>query len=190
MLTQKSKLTNDFLTSFAIAFDGSKLSSHFSHQRKQLDKYFSESEPYEEKKEFIRFLGDYAEFYRIWGEYDGKESTTFPLVNAAINESEIASILMLFLKESNHKMAITILGHFYKEVINGTPNSIPNFIGAVKAIAAFYTIWRAASPNAGLDNVYREFFKGPENSWRNRKNLSLQEVKDRLKKCAYQCRAK
>ena len=87
----------------------------------------------------------------------------------------------IFLKDSNHKMAITILANFYKEVINGTQNSIPNFIDAIKAIAAFYAIWRAARPNAGLDNVYREFFKGAEHSWRQRKTVTVQELKEHLK---------
>ena len=175
---QKSRLTNDFLTSFAIAFDGSKLSSHFSHQRKWLDKNFKELALYEEKKNFINFFGNYAEFYRIGLiEYQGKDSQIFPLISGA-KDSELASILILFLKESNHKMAWTILGHFYKEVIIGSHNSIQNFIEISKAIAAFYSIWRSAKSNAGLDNVYREFFKGDLNSWRKRPNITVSEVKE------------
>lgn len=175
---QKSRLTNDFLTSFAIAFDGSKLSSHFSHQRKWLDKNFKELVPYEIKKSFINFFGNYAEFYRLGLiEYQGNDYQIFPLI-AGANDSELASVLMLYLKECNHKMAWTILGHFYKEVIIGSDNSIQNFIEITKAIAAFYSIWRSAKSNAGLDNVYREFFKGEINSWKNRPEITVHEVKE------------
>jgi hypothetical protein len=177
---QKSKLTNDFLTSFAISYDGSKLSSHFSHQRKWLDKRFKDLTNYNNKTEFIGFFGDYAEFYRVGlNEYDGKNLQTIPLINGA-EDAELASLLILFLKDSNHKMAWTILGHFYKEVIKGVQNSIQDFIEVSKAIAAFYGIWRSARNNSGLDNVYRDFFKGDTNSWLNRKKITVQEVKEHL----------
>jgi hypothetical protein len=177
---QKSKLTNDFLTSFAISYDGSKLSSHFSHQRKWLDRRFKDLTNYNKKTEFIGFFGDYAEFYRVGlNEYDGKNLQTLPLINNS-QDAELSSLLVLFLKESNHKMAWTILGHFYKEVINGSQNSIQDFIEVSKAIAAFYGIWRSARNNSGLDNVYRDFFKGESKSWLNRKKITVQEVKEHL----------
>lgn len=177
---QKSKLTNDFLTSFAISYDGSKLSSHFSHQRKWLDKHFKDLTNYNDKTAFIGFFGDYAQFYRVGlNEYDGKNLQTVPLIDGA-KDAELSSLLLLFLKDSNHKMAWTILGHFYKEVINGVQNSIQDFIEVSKAIAAFYGIWRSARSNSGLDNVYRDFFKGESKSWLNRKKITVQEVKDHL----------
>jgi hypothetical protein len=175
---QKSKLTNDFLTSFAIAYDGSKLSSHFSHQRKWLDNHFKDLTNYSDKKAFISFFGDYSEFYRVGLiEYDGKNLQNLPLINGA-KDAELSSLLILFLRESNHKMAWTILGHFYKEVINGAPNSIQDFIEVTKVLAAFYGIWRSARNNSGLDNVYRDFFKGESKSWKNRRIITVQEVKE------------
>jgi len=175
---QKSKRTNDFLTSFAVAFDGSKLSSHFSHQRKWLDKNFKDLVKYEDKKKFIEYLGNYAEFYRIaMFEYTGENSEIFPLINGS-SDSELASILILFLKDSKHKMVWTVLGYFYKEVIAGSPNSIQNFIEVIKALASFYSIWRSAKNNAGLDNVYRDFFKDNLNAWQNASMIDVQKVKD------------
>jgi hypothetical protein len=175
---QKSKLTNDFLTSFAIAYDGFKLSSHFSHQRKQLEKYFNECGTYREKSEFVKFLGDYAECYSAcWSDLDLQITRGIPLITSAEKESELAAVLVSYLKDSNHKMALTILGHFYKDVINGEHDSISNFISAVKCIAAFYTIWRSAKSNAGLDSVYRDFFKGEENSWKNRRHITIPSLK-------------
>lgn len=174
---QKSRLTNDFLTSFATSYDGSKLSSHFSHQRKWLDKNFKELENYESKKKFVRFFGNYAQFYRLGLlEYNGKDSQLFPLISNSL-DAELASILLLFLKDCNHKMAWTILGHFYDDVIIGKPNSINNFIEITKTLAAFYAIWRSAKSNAGLDNVYREFFKNV----RIAEEISVTEVKEHFK---------
>jgi hypothetical protein len=177
---QKSKLTNDFLTSFAIANNGFKLSSHFSHQRKQLEKYFYECADYVGIKQFVRFMGDYAQFYNTcWSGLDPKDPRSIPIIDNS-EESDLARLLLSYLKESNHKMSLTVLGHFYRDVINGEENSIRNFIGAVKCIAAFYTIWRSAKGNAGLDAVYRDFFKGEEKSWRRRKHISLYELKKHL----------
>jgi hypothetical protein len=57
-------------------------------------------------------------------------------------------------------MAITILGQFYIEVVRGSEHSIPDFVEAVKAVTAFYVIWRSCYSNAGLDRAYRDYFKG------------------------------
>ena len=77
-----------------------KLSSHFSHQRKWLDKHFKELALYADKTAFVGFFGDYAEFYRVGlNEYDGKSNQTIPLITAA-QDADLASLLLLFLKES------------------------------------------------------------------------------------------
>jgi len=179
---QKSKLTNDFLASFAVAFDGSKLSSHFSQQRKWLDRNFKEFENYHSKTAFVSFLGNYAEFYRIGLlEYDGKSKEHIPLISGSA-DSELASVLVLFLKESNHKMAWTILGHFYKEVIVGSKDSVQNFIEITKILVSFYSIWRAANNNSGLDNVYRAFFKMDKVKWNENRCYSVDEVRQHFKR--------
>jgi len=156
----KSKLTNEFLTSMAIVINAYKLESHFSSQRKYLDQIYNKLTNYQKQCDLINFMGNYALFYKnIWIDYKGENNLAIDKINSN-PESELASLLILFLKKSNHRMAITILGYFYNDVLLGKPDSIANFITAVKCIAAFYIIWRSAIPNAGLDNVYRSFFKG------------------------------
>ncbi|NBB29943.1 DUF262 domain-containing HNH endonuclease family protein [Cellulophaga sp. BC115SP] len=182
---QKSKLTNDYLTSFAIAFNGSKLSSHFSHQRKWLDDKFKdfdqnqgEEEAFEEKAKFIAFLGDYAEFYKqVWIDYDGRNSQVIPKISSS-PEADLASLLLKYLHSSNHKMSITILGRFYKSVINQEENAVENFVQAVKTIAAFYSLWRGSKSNTGLDNVYRKFFKDRVTPF---ESIQIQELKEFLR---------
>lgn len=159
----KSKLTNEFLTSIAIVIDAHKLESHFSSQRKYLDKIYEGLSSYEEKCSLIKFMGNYADFYKtVWIDYKGENKIAIEKINSH-PEAELVSLLILFLKKSNHRMAITILAYFYNDILEGKTESISNFVAAVKAIAAFYIIWRSALPNAGLDNVYRNFFKGNKN---------------------------
>ena len=184
----KNKLTNEFLTSFALAVEGSKLETHFSSQRKFLSKVYENSGlDYGQQCQFINFFGNYAEFYRkVWREYDG--TNNMPLEAVAQNpEAELASILILFLKKSNHKMAITILGVLYSDLLNGGKDSITKFVDGVKAVAAFYILWRGCDTNAKLDSSYRFYFKGKdgvieENSWmQTRGVLDLKKIKDYLR---------
>ncbi|UVD80049.1 DUF262 domain-containing HNH endonuclease family protein [Myroides albus] len=183
---QKSKLTNDFLTSLAIVIEGYKLTSHFSQQRKWLDRIYEDLGEYELKKKYINFVGNYAVFYKdVWLDYEGKDNQVSLLISSN-SDAELASVILLYLKKSNHKMAVTILGPFYNAVLEGKEDSIKNFVDACKAIGAFYTIWRAAQSNAGLDTVYRQFFKGEPNvidpkNWLNNKEFCINDLKSYLK---------
>lgn len=184
----KSKLTNEFLTSFAIVVDGWKLESHFSSQRKYLDKIYShELTLYKEQCEFVNFIGNYADFYKnIWIDYKGTNDLPISSISGN-NEADLASLLILFLKKSNHRMAVTLLGSLYNDVINGEVNSIATFVGGVKAVAAFYILWRASDSNSGIDNYYRNYFKGKDDEinphhWLKQKgSIDLTDLKKYLK---------
>jgi hypothetical protein len=188
----KSKLTNEFLTSIAIVIDGWKLESHFSSQRKYLDKIYSNTlTEYIDQCDFINFIGNYADFYKnIWQDYKGLNN--LPIEKIAVHsEANLASLLMLFLKKSGHKMAITMLGCFYNDVLNGRTNSISNFVEGIKAISAFYILWRSCDSNSGIDNYYRNYFKGKENevnphNWlENKGSIDLPDLKCYLKESLF-----
>lgn len=155
---QKNKRTNDYLTSFFVAHDGRAMSTHFSYQRKVLNDVYESFESFEDKEEFVKKMGNYAEFYQKWIKYDGKDNSLFPNIGSS-SDSNLASMLILFLKASNHKMAITMLGSMYYSVIEQSQESIDSFTSMVKIIAAYYFLWRSAYSNSGLDSTYREFFK-------------------------------
>ena len=149
---KKNKLTNDYLTSFFVAYDGRTISSHFSYQRKVLNTVYDSKNTYIEKESFIKHMGSYAEFYQMWLKYDGKK--TLPIISGVADDN-LASMLMLFLRSSNHKMAITVLASLY-----GNPQySQESFVEIVKSVAAYYFLWRSTNSNSGLDSSYREFFK-------------------------------
>jgi len=168
---QKSKLTNDLLTSFALPVEGRKLATHFSAQRKWLAAIYGQLDTIPKKTEFIKYFGNYTEFYdEIWNKYRGKDNTPLSILGDSA-ERDLTSLLLLFLKESNHKMAITFLGTFYNDLIKGKENSASKFTSIVKAISAFYIIWRAHQSNSGLDDAYRTYFRGsaklevPAHTW-------------------------
>ena len=184
---QKNARTKDFLTSFFIAYNGQQVSSHFSHQRKSLIDAFegrkdvNKQIDFIKKSSFVEFLGNYAEFYKsIWLTSDKSLTTPFILLNGK-DDADLATMLMCFLRASNHKMAITVLGNFYDSIQRGRENSIEHLIQAIKAISAYYFLWRAASSNAGLDVTYRELFKNDNKSWRFENGISLDELKNHLK---------
>ena len=152
----KNKLTNDYLTSFFTSTNGSNVSTHFSYQRRALQNLFSAQNTFEGKEHFIVRMGNYAEFYKQWTEYEGPYS--FPEIDHSA-EANLAALLILFLKKSNHKMAITVLGRFYEDVIEKKEDAVQHFVDAVKVVAAYYFLWRATHPNTGLDSSYRNYFE-------------------------------
>ncbi len=181
----KSKVTNDFLTSLSLTTDGTKLSSHFSYQKKWLDKVFTSQNNYGEQKLLINFFGNYSRFYKsIWIDYDGKNGLPIKEIENE-NESGLASILILFLKDSNHKMSISILGRFYNDILNNLPDSKLNFISAIKSISAFYFIWRSCKSNSGLDSVYRDFLRDSNTkngfNWCRKNSIDIVELKNYFK---------
>lgn len=155
---QKNKRTNDYLTSFFVAYDGRTMSTHFSYQRKVLNSVYESLSSFQGKEVFVKKMGNYAEFYQKWLKYDGKDNSTFPGIGSS-EDADIASMLILFLKDSKHKMAITVLGSMYEAVIENEAASKNDFINVVKVVAAYYFLWRSAFSNSGLDATYREFFK-------------------------------
>lgn len=155
---QKNKHTNDYLTSFFVAYDGRTMSTHFSYQRKVLNNVYESLSEFSAKENFVKKMGNYAEFYQKWIKYDGKDNSSFPGIGTS-SDADLASMLILFLKASNHKMAITILGRMYDLVIDNNSDSIEAFNNIVKIVAGYYFLWRTVSSNSGLDSTYREFFR-------------------------------
>lgn len=181
----KSKVTNDFLTSLSLTTDGTKLSSHFSYQKKWLDRVFNSRANYDEQKLLINFFGNYSRFYKaIWIDYDGKNGLPIKVIENE-REGELASILTLFLKDSNHKMSISILGRYYHDILINLPNAKENFIKATKAVAAFYFLWRSCKSNSGLDAAYRDFLRDSliKNgiNWCRSSSIDIDELKNYFK---------
>lgn len=172
---QKNKRTNDYLTSFFVSYDGRTMSTHFSYQRKVLNEVYMSLDTLEGKENFVRKMGNYAEFYQKWLKYDGKNNSLFPLLECSA-DADLASMLILFLKSSNHKMAITILATFYNAVIENKAGAVQDFLNIVKAVSAYYFLWRSTNSNSGLDVTYRELFKKMVS-----RNITVDDVKQHFR---------
>ncbi|EAR16481.1 DUF262 domain-containing HNH endonuclease family protein [Robiginitalea biformata] len=184
---QKNKLTNDFLTSLALTTDGSQLSSHFSNQRKWLHEIYTGLEPYELKKGLISFFGNYATYYKeVWIEYSGENSQVLSRISSH-EDADLCSLMLLFLKQANHKMSIAVLGRFYNDVLNNEEESVPNFIEACKLTFSFYVLWRSVKSNSGLDKAYRDFYQKKKDyegySWKESTSISLDDLRSHYINC-------
>jgi hypothetical protein len=158
---KKDKNTNQLLTTFAHAYNGEKLARRFSVQRKWLEQHFATGQyAKEERLDFVRKLGYIATYL---DELDNDNPNRFThLKNYNQKDIECTSFCNLFLDDANHSMAQALLSRFYSEAVitRSSASSIEEFVLTSKAIAAFFTLWRSALPNTGLDEIYRIILKG------------------------------
>ena len=161
---QRTKLTNEYLTAFALAYSGHKLPRQFSKQRLWLTQNYNRSE---DKAEFLRRMADVADYWTNIVNYNRELQGPIPHYESlSVDERQLMTLCLLYLQDAGHRIAHAILSRFHSKVIrNKDEISVAEFIKACKTIAAFFTIWRSAKSNAGLDNVYRGLLRNPQMSW-------------------------
>ena len=155
----KNSLTNSLLTSFALAYNGDKLPSKFSAQRKWLNAQYIQNTTLNEKRKFTEYLSDVADFTdRCW--LMGFTSEPGIIVGLeGHDEKKLTSFLMRYMKDANFQIIGSVLSRFYEGVAKTKPNATEEFVAAVKATAAFFTLWRSARSNSGLDDVFRRLMR-------------------------------
>jgi hypothetical protein len=181
--SSKNKRTNEYLTLFSLTYEGKSLSKQFSTQRKWLIEKFqkdcsstdNQDSSLREKEEFIHQMGDIATYCQKVIYSSTNLLKCLPEIND-VDESEkkLASFCLLYLQEANHRMAHTVLSRFYALAIrsqesseeeDNESNAKTEFLTACKVVAAFFTLWRSALPNTGLDNIYRDLLQ-KDMSWK------------------------
>lgn len=158
---KKNKLTDEFLTIFALSHDGHTLSSQFSLQRRYLNARLRAAVDSAEREKFIQQMGELASYWdSVIGFEPNNELAIAGLENIDPTDKAVSGFCVLFLRDSGHKMANSVLSRFYGELLRSkTAQSAMDFVSACKAVAAFYFLWRAAKSNSGLDDVYRKLLK-------------------------------
>jgi len=157
---KKAKLTNEFLTVFALTESGKKkLPAHFSRQRKWLNDAYKPLKSTGQTG-FIQRFGELSEYFREVVLYSSLDGSLERLKSANAQDAELGTLCMSFLQVSGHRMAHTILSLSYRRVLRGEDRAVDDFILTAKSVAAFFSIWRAARSTSGLDDVYRRFFEG------------------------------
>lgn len=183
--SSKNKRTNEYLTLFALTYEGKNLSKQFSNQRKWLIEKFEKDcslredslSSIEEKKEFIHQMGDVATYcQKVIYSPTNLENYLHEFCQVDKSKRKLASFCLLYLQDANHKMAYTVLSRFYALAIRNQINpeeekkeddlnAQENFLMACQVVAAFFTLWRSALPNTGLDDVYRKLLQ-EKMSWK------------------------
>ncbi len=155
----KNTLTNTVLTSFALSYNGDKLPSKFSAQRKWLNDQYLALNNLNERRSFTEYLGDVADFNnRCWQMRYTKEPEIIPGIEHHA-EKRLASFLMKYIKDANFQIIGSVLCRFYEGVIKSRKGADKEFIESIKASAAFFTLWRSARSNSGLDDVFRRLMR-------------------------------
>jgi Protein of unknown function DUF262/Protein of unknown function (DUF1524) len=156
----KNKLTNDFLTLVALTSSGAKLSKQFSTQRRWLNSGYESCSLPQQKESFIRRMGDLALFWTRVIDFNPLTTPSiYGIESIAEADRKAATTCILYLQKANHKMANTVLSCFYAQILQNKQGSDAEFVLACKTVAAFYTLWRSALSNAGLDEVYRKLLR-------------------------------
>lgn len=155
---EKQKRTSELLRTCALCLDGEKLGNQFSAQRRWLNRHFPRTAPIDVKREFLRDLADISTFFRtVW--YMDETEKNYVIKGLENHpEKQLATFLVAYLRDAKSELSAPILAYFYRQTI-AQQKQADDFVEAVKACAAFFTLWRSAHSTAGLDNVYREFFR-------------------------------
>jgi hypothetical protein len=157
---KKTQLTNEFLTSFALINIGYSLSKQFSAQRKWLNSSYEKCTSIAEKEEFVHRIGNLATYWETVVHINPKECQfVVGIENIPVLDKELATFCCLYLQKANHKMANAVLSRFYAQIVREMPESDKNFAAICKIVSAFFTLWRSALPNTGLDDVYRRLMR-------------------------------
>lgn len=205
--SSKNQRTNEYLSLFSLTYEGRSLLRQFSKQRQwlidQFEKGCSSVESQDsslsslaDKEEFINKMGKIAAYSQDIIYSSSNLNKSLPnLTLLDERQRKIASFCLVYLKEANHRMAHTVLSLFYalsnpdKLVEDNDDNQQTSinyqedFAVACKAITAFFTLWRSALPNTGLDDVYRDLLQ-EKMSWQQQKRnnaVTSNVLKDHLK---------
>ena len=161
---EKQNATSRMLVPFALSETGKKLSKRLSEQRRYLNKeQFDAIDKIENKRDFVDHLAHASIFVnKIWTEHNDAlpDFQEIELIN-----KDIVLMCLDFLKRANHSITIGILMRFFSNIISENDPSkkleaILEFEGAVKAVTAFFVLWRGSRESTdNIDSHYRELMR-------------------------------
>jgi hypothetical protein len=170
---EKDKLTKEYVTLFAVTHDGYKLPASFSEQRRWLTKNYEGIKDLSEREEFVHCMSDLALYWKCILGYSPNTSVALDKTDSVPDpERKEAAFSILYLKDAGHTMANSILSRFYAMVLRKKAGSAQEFVMSCRAVAAFYTLWRASMSNSGLDEVYRRLLE-QNMSWKKKLDAPL-----------------
>ena len=158
---QKNRRTNELLRATRLCFDGEKLGNGFSAQHKWLREVYRQLPDRDQRNQFLNRLARVSSFfYTAWH----MDDENIPHRIRAIEshpEAPLTSMLVQYLRNASSDLSAPVLARFFSQ-ISEDDSLVAEFVEAVKACAAFFTLWRSARSTAGLDDMYRRFFRGSQ----------------------------
>lgn len=158
---EKTRRSNELLRAFALSYEAKKLGNRFSAQRCWLKAaYITDLRSLNERRGFLHKLAQAADFFRVaWYMEEYRDSNRILGLEDHV-EGKLCSFLVQYVRAANAGLVAPILARFYSQYMMENNANPEEFIKAVKACAAFFSLWRSAHSTAGLDEYYRRFFKG------------------------------
>ena len=154
---QKNSRTNELLGAFARCYEGKEkpLGNKFSIQRQWMTDFYEKKLPtLEEKHKFLDHLARVAKFFH--GAWHMEDIPNCIRGLEKHDEKDLISFLVRYLKDAKSDLSAPILARFYSQAL-ADKQYFNEFTEAVKACAAFFTLWRAAKSTSGLPDIYRRF---------------------------------
>jgi hypothetical protein len=158
----KHAATTMLLIPFALAETGDKLSKRLSDQRSYLRDKFEKLAGEDEKREFVKHLAHTAMFIRqLWP--DEKDAIA-ELEDGKFHDPTVTLLCLDVLRASKHHITIGLMTRFFSKLrsadIGGVPAALTDFEGAIRAITAFFALWRGSRMGtAKIDSYYREILR-------------------------------
>lgn len=153
---------NELLTAFSLCYEGKKLPSRFNAQRSWLHQSYSRDlKDLNDQRTFVQHMAELARFYReVWYMED---RPVIDCIQALADHSDgkLCSLLVQYLRQAQARLIAPILARYFGQ-FTAHERRIDEFVDAIKACAAFFTIWRSSHSTYGLDDIYRRFFEGSE----------------------------
>lgn len=168
---QKNRTTAEMITSFALAETGEKVSLLLREQRGYLRRAYKQSgDDIAARERFTRhFMHTSAVYQHLWfGEPDLPDYPDSPFRGWGDQTQKLvgeANFCLYFLVAAGNDIARAVIARFYERVMladDGEKEAcVVNFCKAIKAIAAFFALWRSSRPGTdGIDQRYRRLLKG------------------------------
>ncbi|MGO3933688.1 DUF262 domain-containing HNH endonuclease family protein [Rhodopseudomonas pseudopalustris] len=159
----KQRATSEMLVPFALAESGTKLQKKLNDQRRYLrDEFDSLKGDIDKSRTFVAGLAGVASFMRSGWDIERGRSPHFAPLDVKDEEAIVGFEALRGLK---HSITIAPLARFYQHAVDGAnvaerTQRTADFIGAIKATAAFSAYWRAAKGGTeNIDSHYREIMR-------------------------------
>lgn len=150
----RSRLSADMLTAFALADTGRRLPRTLLDQRQYLRRQFQSlalpSGNVGEARAFVDQLADVSTFvFEVWNRSDSS------LMSSG---SDLDRLCLEVLRSTNHTVVLALLARYYSEwAANPSVARRDEFMSVLKAVTAFWTLWRTSrATTRGIDDVHRK----------------------------------